>query len=75
MSCILAAGTAAPEFTLRVTRDQNLTAIGSQRKASDTGILSRRREPGLWPDDAVQRILPEFRKHDAEMRGISVDGV
>jgi len=50
-------------------------AIGSQRKASDTGILSRRLEPGLCPDDAVQQILPEFRKHDAEMLGISVHGV
>src|ERR1700738_2779695 len=76
MSPILAAGTVAPNFTLRVTPDQNLTLSDLRGKPE---ILS------FYPADCSRvcgdqmrlynEILPEFRKHDAELLGISGDGV
>jgi peroxiredoxin len=76
MSAILAAGTVAPDFTLRVTPDQNLTLSVLRGKP----VI-----PAFYPADwspvcgdqmtLYNEILPEFRKHDAELLGISVDGV
>ena len=76
MSPILAAGTVAPNFTLRVTPDQNLTLSDLRGKP----VI-----PAFYPADwspvcgdqmtLYNEILPEFRKHDAELLGISVDGV
>jgi peroxiredoxin len=76
MSSILTAGTVAPNFTLRVTPDQNLTL--SDLKGKNVIIAFY---PADWSPvcgDQVtlyNELLPEFHKHDAELLGISVDGV
>jgi peroxiredoxin len=76
MSSILSAGTLAPNFTLRVTPDQNLTL--SDLKGKNVIIAFY---PADWSpvcgDQATlyNELLPEFHKHDAELLGISVDGV
>jgi peroxiredoxin len=76
MSSILSAGTVAPDFTLRVTPDQNLTL--SDLKGKNVIIAFY---PADWSPvcgDQVtlyNELLPEFRKYDAELLGISVDGV
>jgi peroxiredoxin len=76
MSSILSAGTVAPNFTLRVTPDQNLTL--SDLKGKNVIITFY---PADWSPvcgDQVtlyNELLPEFHKHDAELLGISVDGV
>jgi peroxiredoxin len=78
MSSILAAGTVAPTFTLRVTPDQDL-------RLSDLRGRGRRVILAFYPADwspicgdqmtLYNEILPEFHKHDAELLGILVDGV
>lgn len=76
MSSILSAGTVAPNVTLRVTPDQNLTL--SDLKGKNVIIAFY---PADWSPvcgDQVtlyNELLPEFHKHDAELLGISVDGV
>jgi peroxiredoxin len=66
MSPILAAGTVAPNFTLRVIPDQNLTL-------EKPVILAF--YPADWSPvcgdqmTLYNEILPEFRKHDAELLG------
>ena len=76
MASILSAGTAAPNFTLRVTPGQNLTL--SDLKGKNVIIAFY---PADWSPvcgDQVtlyNELLPEFHKHDAELLGISVDGV
>jgi peroxiredoxin len=76
MAQILAAGTAAPDFTLHVTPDQVLT-LGDLR--GKPVILAM--YPADWSPvcgDQVtlyNEILPEFRKYGAELLGLSVDGV
>jgi peroxiredoxin len=75
MTSILPAGTAAPDFTLRVTPDQDL-ALSSLR--GRPVILAF--YPADWSPvcgDQVtlyNEVLPEFHKHKAELLGISVDG-
>jgi peroxiredoxin len=76
MASILSAGTVAPNFTLRVTPDQNLTL--SDLKGKNVIIAFY---PADWSPvcgDQVtlyNELLPEFHKYDAELLGISVDGV
>jgi peroxiredoxin len=76
MASILSAGIVAPNFTLRVTPDQNLTL--SDLKGKNVIIAFY---PADWSPvcgDQVtlyNELLPEFHKHDAELLGISVDGV
>src|ERR1700736_3834949 len=75
MASVLAPGTAAPGFKLRVTPDQYLSLA---RLAGKPVILAF--YPADWSpvcgDQMVlyNEILPEFRKHGAELLGISVDG-
>jgi peroxiredoxin len=75
MSNILAAGTRAPDFRLRVTPDQDLSL---NDLAGRPVILAF--YPADWSPvcgDQVtlyNEILPEFHKHGAELVGISVDG-
>jgi peroxiredoxin len=76
MAQVLPPGTAAPDFTLRVTPDQELTFAD---------LLGRPVILAFYPADwspvcgdqmtLYNEILPEFHKHDAELLGISVDGV
>ena len=75
MSAILASGTKAPGFTLRVTPDQmlSLSEFGGRRV-----ILAF--YPADWSPvcgdqmTLYNHVLSEFRKKGAELVGISVDG-
>jgi peroxiredoxin len=76
MSSILAAGTVAPTFTLRVTPDQNLTLSDLRGKPVILAVYPADWSPVCGDQMTLyNEILPEFRKHDAELLGISVDGV
>jgi len=75
MSAILASGTKAPAFTLRVTPDQTLSL---------SEFAGRRVILAFYPADwspvcgdqmtLYNHVLSEFRKKGAELVGISVDG-
>jgi peroxiredoxin len=75
MSSILTSGTKAPGFTLRVTPDQTLSL---------SEFAGRRVILAFYPADwspvcgdqmtLYNHVLSEFRKKDAELVGISVDG-
>jgi peroxiredoxin len=73
---LLVAGTTAPGFKLRVTPDQYLS-LGDL--AGRPVILAF--YPADWSPvcgdqlTLYNEVLPEFRKHGAELLGISVDGV
>jgi peroxiredoxin len=76
MSRILAAGTIAPAFTLRVTPDQNLSLGELKGKAVILVFYPADWSPVCSDQLAFyNEVLPEFRKHGAELLGISVDGV
>jgi peroxiredoxin len=76
MSRILAAGTIAPGFTLRVTPDQNLSLSELKGKAVILVFYPADWSPVCSDQLALyNEVLPEFRKHGAELLGISVDGV
>jgi peroxiredoxin len=76
MSEILLPGTQAPDFTLNVTPDQELSL--SEFHGYPVVIAFY---PADWSpvcgDQMVlyNQVRPEFRKHGAEVIGISVDGV
>ena len=73
---MLNAGTKAPDFTLPVTPDQKLSL---------SELLGRPVVLAFYPADwspvcgdqmaLYNEVLPEFRKFNAELLGISVDGV
>jgi peroxiredoxin len=75
MADVLAAGTRAPGFTGAVTPDQMLSL---------SDLKGRRVILAFYPADwspvcgdqmtLYNMVLPEFRKHGAELIGISVDG-
>jgi peroxiredoxin len=75
MANILAAREQAPEFTLQVTPDQ---------RVSLSDFRGRRVILAFYPADwspvcgdqvtLYNQVLPEFRQHNAELLGISVDG-
>jgi peroxiredoxin len=76
MAKILAAGTVAPDFKLRVTADQWLSL---------SDLIGRPVILAFYPADwsplcgdqmvLLNEVLPDFREHGAELLGISVDGV
>jgi len=76
MSDILPAGTPAPDFTLRVTPDQRITLSELRGKPVILAFYPADWSPVCGDQMALyNEILPEFQKHDAELLGISVDGV
>jgi peroxiredoxin len=76
MSPILAAGTVAPNFTLRVTPDQNLTLSDLRGKPVILAFYPADWSPVCGDQMTLyNEILPEFSKHDAALLGISVEGV
>jgi peroxiredoxin len=76
MSSILAAGTVAPNFTLRVTPDQTLTLADLKGRPVILAFYPADWSPVCGDQMALyNEILPEFHKHGAELLGISVDGV
>ena len=76
MSHVLAPGTSAPNFNLRVTPDQMLSL---------KELAGRRVVLAFYPADwspvcgdqlaLYNQILPEFRSRGADLLGVSVDGV
>jgi peroxiredoxin len=76
MSQILAAGTAAPGFTLRVTPDQNLSLSELRDRPVILAFYPADWSPICGDQLALyNEVLPEFRKYRAELLGVSVDGV
>jgi peroxiredoxin len=76
MSNILAAGTPAPDFTLPVTADQKLSLSELRGRPVILVFYPADFSPVCGDELAVfNEVLPEFEKYNAEMLGISVDGV
>ena len=76
MAEILAPGTPAPEFTLHVTPDQSLSLSELRGRPVILAFYPADWSP-VCGDQMVlyNEILPEFQKYEAELLGISVDGV
>lgn len=75
MSKILASGSIAPDFTLYVTPDQKISLGELKGKPIILAFY-----PADWSPvcsdqmSFYNEVLPEFRKHHADLLGISVDG-
>jgi peroxiredoxin len=75
MTQILAAGTTAPDFNLRVTPDQYLSLRDLSGRPVILAFYPADWSPVCGDQLALyNEILPEFRRHGAELLGISVDG-
>lgn len=76
MGKILAPGVMAPDFVLNVTPDQKLSL--SELKGQPVVLVFY---PADWSPvcgdqlAVLNQVLPEFKKHDANLLGISVDGL
>jgi peroxiredoxin len=76
MSKILPPGTVAPGFTLRVTPDQDLSLTDLAGRPIILAFYPADWSPVCGDQMALyNEVLPEFHKYDAELLGISVDGV
>ena len=76
MSNILAPGALAPDFTLHVTPDQTISLFELKGRPVILAFYPADWSPVCGDQMALYNgILPEFRKHHAELLGISVDGV
>jgi peroxiredoxin len=76
MSRILSAGTRAPDFTLRVTPDQFLSLRDLKGRPVILAFYPADWSPVCGDQMTLyNEVLPEFHKHNAEILGISVDGV
>jgi peroxiredoxin len=76
MTGILPPGTQAPDFTLKVTPDQALTLGDLRGKPAVLAFYPADWSPVCGDQMTLyNQVLPEFRKLDAELLGISVDGV
>lgn len=72
----LAAGTAAPDFTLNSTPDQTLTLSELRGRPVILAFYPADWSPVCGDQMALyNEMLEEFGEHDAQMIGISVDGV
>ncbi|HEY2458947.1 MAG TPA: redoxin domain-containing protein [Candidatus Acidoferrum sp.] len=72
---ILAPRTEAPDFTLRVTPDQNLSLHELRGRPVILAFYPADWSPVCGDQMALyNEILPEFQKFNAELVGISVDG-
>ncbi|HEX6966051.1 MAG TPA: redoxin domain-containing protein [Gemmatimonadaceae bacterium] len=72
----LAAGTAAPDFTLHSTPDQSVSLSDFRGHPVILAFYPADWSPVCSDQMALyNEILPEFRRYDAELMGISVDGV
>ena len=72
----LAAGSVAPEFELRATPDQTVSLAQFRGRPVILAFYPEDWSP-VCSDQLTlyQEVLPEFRRFDAELLGISVDGV
>jgi peroxiredoxin len=76
MSNILSAGTPAPDFTLHVTPNQVLTLKELRGRPVILAFYPADWSPVCGDQMALyNEILPEFHRFNAELVGISVDGV
>ena len=72
---LLPAGTKAPDFTLHVTPDQELTLSDLRGRPVILAFYPADWSPVCGDQMALyNEILPEFHKFGAELLGISVDG-
>ena len=72
----LAPGTAAPDFTLASTPDQTVSLAEFRGRPVILAFYPEDWSPVCSDQLALyQELLPEFRRFDAELVGISVDGV
>lgn len=75
MASILPPGTAAPDFSLNVTPDQQLSLSELRGKPVILAFYPADWSPVCGDQMALyNEILPEFQKYGAELIGISVDG-
>jgi peroxiredoxin len=75
MSTVLPAGTPAPDFTLHVTPDQQLSLKELRGQPVVLAFYPADWSPVCGDQMGLyNEILPEFRKYNAELLGISVDG-
>jgi peroxiredoxin len=76
MSNIFPAGTPAPDFTLHVTPDQMLSLKELRGRPVILAFYPADWSPVCGDQMALyNEILPEFHRFNAELMGISVDGV
>lgn len=76
MSKILTPGIVAPDFTLNVTPDQKLSLNELRGKPVVMVFYPADWSPVCGDQLAVlNQVLPEFKKFEAELLGISVDGL
>jgi peroxiredoxin len=76
MSDILRPGVTAPDFTLRVTPDQNLSLNELRGRPVILAFYPADWSPVCGDQMSLyNEVLPEFQKHGAELVGVSVDGV
>jgi len=76
MSNILASGVIAPDFTLHATPDQTVSLSEFKGRPVVLAFYPADWSPVCGDQMALyNELLPEFRKHHAEIIGISVDGV
>jgi peroxiredoxin len=76
MASILTPGTLAPEFTLHVTPDQTLSLSELRGRPVVMAFYPADFSPVCGDQMALyNEILSEFQKYNAELMGISVDGV
>ncbi len=76
MGNVITPGTQAPDFTLPVTADQTLSLSELRGKPVIIAFYPADWSPVCSDQMALyNQILPEFRKFNAELLGISVDGV
>lgn len=72
---VLAAGTQAPDFTLKVTPDQTLSLKELRGKPVILAFYPADWSPVCGDQMALyNEVLPEFQKYGAQLVGISVDG-
>ena len=72
----LPAGEKAPDFRLPSTPDQNVSLAEFQGRPVILAFYPEDWSPVCSDQMALyQEVLPEFRRFDAELLGISVDGV
>ena len=71
----LPAGTPAPDFTLHATPDQRTSLAEFRGRPVILGFYPADFSPVCGDQMALyNELLPEFRRHQAELLGISVDG-
>jgi peroxiredoxin len=71
----LAAGTRAPEFELNTTPDQRIALSAFHGRPVVLVFYPADWSPVCGDQLALyNELLPEFRKHDAQVLGVSVDG-